>query len=507
MRIRILNIPRNQVSVLVDEQPAGAVEVHKVVCRKILQSFYQDWLNYAARIIAEKNSRPYDETLDIEVKKSLLEFGQSLRGLLLPAELSFAGCRQVIFSTDAEWVRLPLELLPFDSTGNFIGIQLPVLRQIRTIEPVHTSPAKCSGKPQFLLMVNPEGAADVADFTERENQVLQQILGNEAEIRTVHRFSTFAKTLNALLAADYLHYSGHVRKQSLCLQSGALRPKDIAALQLKNLRLVFINGCESAAVHARQGLAAAFLAAGAQNFVGYNYPVSDASAQYAAEVFWQKFRRNRYDRQSNLRLPKALPLSIADISLAVRRALFEKFGAADLAWLGIQFFTAEDEPRTPLFKAAKWGFMAAAAIALLGLGAVFSAGKLVFLHWQEQPKSKEVQARTGSSVFGQPARVKYRDREYQTRPGNPADVFSQPKNRGWPNGLQDRLSGEYASPATTLAERVSAVSPALSAAIADFQTKEHPFYTDEEKEKILEAILDSPVSDAAKIIRIKNEIP
>ncbi len=479
MRIRLIDAALDNVDVIVDEVSQDTIENHKLIPKKLLLAFLDEWLGFVARVLAQKNNRPEDHAFDREVAERLRRYGKTLRTLLFQPSFDCADAHELVFSVDADWARLPFELLPINRvTENFVGLGIPVLRQMRTVS-ARSETAKSTNRARnFLLLANPEGAADIAALTNEEKKSLERISGGKADVRELGKLAVTTQAVEELAHCEYLHYSGHVREQSLRFQDGALFPQDIAAMNLDTMKLAFINGCNSAGEHGQTGLAAAFLTAGVKTYIGYGYPVSDAAALFAAETFWADFLR-RENRSPILKLfYRDRKKSLSAISLSLRRAIFEKFGAAELAWLGMQFFVGPTERKRGESKR----FHAAALLAV-AVAAVFFMQNRVSQPVEKQLKTPPVQT------------VKQHGKK-TTKPPE----FQVPTEPLHEKSLVIATHARH--------EKSPAIqSPVLANLVAEFRASAHPFYTNEDKEDILRDILDAKVSESSKIIRLRNEMP
>ncbi len=237
MHIRLIDAALDNVDIIVDESNPTAVENHKLIPKKLLAGYLDEWLDFVARVNAQKSNRPDDAALDREVAEKLMRFGSTLHALLFQPAFQCKPLRELVFSVDATWARLPFELLPMGKGQyNFAGLQVPVLRQLRSIP--HTLTASNSRKSgqKFLVLANPEGAADIAATTDSERKSLERII-DAKHLHVLGRLASVARTVDELTHCEYLHYSGHVRDQSLHFDGDSLRAQDIASMDLQNLKL------------------------------------------------------------------------------------------------------------------------------------------------------------------------------------------------------------------------------------------------------------------------------
>ncbi|MFZ5631204.1 MAG: CHAT domain-containing protein [Spirochaetota bacterium] len=481
MRIRILNIAPESVDVILDDQISDAVENHKLLPNKLLQEYQDDWLNFFEKVLAEKNSRPSDKAFDQEVSAKLNRYSKTLESLLFPIGFDLSDTKTLVFSVDANWVRLPFELLPtHNNPQDFIGLKVPILRQIRTIKTgaAEANQSKKNGK-RFLLLANPEGSADLTPMTDAEKKSLEGIAGKATQLKALGKLASTAQILEELVHCRYLHYSGHVREQSLQFNQARLKPTDISALNLENMELAFVNGCNSASRH--DGLVQAFLSAGVKNYIGYNHKISDQVALFAADFVWRSFF------QSTGKLKKLSGLfgfenkGLAEVSLLLRQQIFKKFGAAELAWLNIQFFinlerSSKKRSSLRLLPAA----MVSGAVALLAAIIWKTAWNPAKSPGESIP-NKVTESPPTTIRKSKPSKITQPDIAYQ-KPVVP----------------ESRQQRESPPPID---------SPVLADLVASFRKTPHPYYTKEDKERILSEVLHMSVSESAKITRLRNEMP
>jgi CHAT domain-containing protein/tetratricopeptide (TPR) repeat protein len=161
-----------------------------------------------------------------------------------------------------------------------------------------------------VLMVNP--AFDPAEFPG-----LERLPAAAGEVREVARGYTGARLLAgseaarepfqaALLRVGVVHYAGHAvfdegrpERSYLVLASGGgpprLRAAEVAEMDLRGLRLVVLSACETLRGEGRrsggfQGLAGAFLAAGAGGVAGSLWRVDDRRTRVLMVAFHREYR-------------------------------------------------------------------------------------------------------------------------------------------------------------------------------------------------------------------------
>jgi CHAT domain-containing protein len=101
--------------------------------------------------------------------------------------------------------------------------------------------------------------------------------------------------------AAIVHFCGHGQYQAgppggtgLVFRQGLLRPDQVRSFG-RAAPIVFANACQSSAVHvpehlglAWSGLAAAFISAGALNYLGSLWPIEDSGSRDLAEDFYTR---------------------------------------------------------------------------------------------------------------------------------------------------------------------------------------------------------------------------
>jgi CHAT domain-containing protein len=149
--------------------------------------------------------------------------------------------------------------------------------------------------------------------------------------------------LSELVDVQIVHFAGHgvyrdgdPEHSGLIVSDGIISERDLT-ISLAGEPLVFSNACESGilssqaeAGRAWSGLAAAFINAGAVNYLGSLWPVSDELSQRLAETFY----RDVFDKYAT--------------GEALRRARVAAFDRRDSTWAAYVLFGC---PRTRLFTA------------------------------------------------------------------------------------------------------------------------------------------------------------
>ncbi len=201
--------------------------------------------------------------------------------------------------------RIPFEALLADAdhgelcpaTGGGISRRLAVPGA--PVERLFARPP-AAGKLRVALVVNP---TEDLPGTEREAEAIEAILAglrDKIELCTIRRTNATREAVaRELVVADILHYCGHAFYDSpdpddsgLVLSDGKLTLADLRSSR-PNVRLAFVNGCESGRVRGipeeefgTASFAEFFLRGGIESYLGTYWEVSDAgAAQFASTVY------------------------------------------------------------------------------------------------------------------------------------------------------------------------------------------------------------------------------
>lgn len=250
-------------------------------------------------------------TLD-QARAAAHELGEVLYELFLGAEgeahLATLRPTAVLLEVDETILSLPWEMLMLSKRG--AGLDAPFGRVVTT---------RCTTKPtrdplqedptvEVLAIVNP--TSDLAAST-AELDVLRQLEGTRDGVtmrltvldgdRATRRHVEKALTGKAF---DMIHFAGHGRfddrspgHSALSLSDGRLTANEVLALPWASPPyLVFNSACESGRALAGRrlvswrgsgnGLAAGFLSAGCEAYLGHFWPVGDGSAAELTGVFY-----------------------------------------------------------------------------------------------------------------------------------------------------------------------------------------------------------------------------
>jgi hypothetical protein len=220
----------------------------------------------------------------------------------------------LLLDVDETILNLPWELLA--GARGPIAQEVPFGRLVtsRVIPRPGRDPVQEDAAVRILVVANPTGDLPAAEL---EAGAIGLLEGDHAGFRIdvdalVGRKATRAAFRDRLVQGDYdiLHFAGHAHLETdqpdasaLRFADGVLPANEVLALPWKAPPyLVFNSACESgraagghrlvAGDSQANGLAAAFLAAGAHAYAGYFWPVTDTGAELFAGTFYDSLFRS-----------------------------------------------------------------------------------------------------------------------------------------------------------------------------------------------------------------------
>ncbi len=242
--------------------------------------------------------------------------GSLLYDLLLPRDLQRylreTPCSITLTTNDLE---LPWELLcDVQLPNKFLCLERPVARMPMGRaypHPVEQERRRAAAVRFLLIHADPTGDLPAARReVEHIADTLRQRWGDAVQVHILERASADGDHLNAVLrSADYdvIHYAGHARfdiaqpdQSALVLHRGEELTAEKISRLLKGRPLVFLNACETGKTanekkpqavgrflqRPAEGLATAFIYAGALAYVGSLWPIyDDAAAAFAASFY------------------------------------------------------------------------------------------------------------------------------------------------------------------------------------------------------------------------------
>ncbi len=224
------------------------------------------------------------------------------RDLLAPFRDLFANTRRVIVSGGGLADALPWALLPLPGAAAAARVDVASVPSLSTLARLRTRAG--AGAPHGLLVLaNPAGpgGARLAGVERERAWLAARYAGTDA--RTPRDGASVRASLAAMPAAAAIHVAAHVADDAddpwhcgVLLgdprrDDAWVRAPAIAALRLR-ADLVVLAGCSSAQagdnmLTGAQGLATAFVAAGAGTVIGTRWPVSDAATAEFVPSFYR----------------------------------------------------------------------------------------------------------------------------------------------------------------------------------------------------------------------------
>jgi tetratricopeptide (TPR) repeat protein len=212
---------------------------------------------------------------------------------------------------------------------NFIALEHPIGRVLKTKEEARINEFERGKKLRFLMICNPTGDLE---STEKEVNYIESILKQKVVIdRFTGKEATKENILNSLMSGDYdvIHFAGHADSESegeaaLLASDGKLFSSEIKN-SLNGRPYVYLNACgsgreamdeskDSTQVSDTEGLASAFILGGAVGFMGAMWRLPDKSAAEFSVSFYEGLIKNlkvgEACRQARLALTKQNPSDI-----------------------------------------------------------------------------------------------------------------------------------------------------------------------------------------------------
>lgn len=250
----------------------------------------------------------------------VLEFGRRLYATFIGPDgkkiLESIVPTAILFNVDETILNLPWEII--SEEGDAISQRTPFGRLVttRVIPRPARDPLKEDEVVRILAIANP--TLDLA-AGEREIEALRELEGDRGgfkiEVSVLTRDKATRSAFSEKMATggyDILHFSGHgsfnpsaPETSAIRFADGMLSADDILGLKWKAPPyLVFNSACESGRAAGGKrlvsneshgnGLAAAFIAAGASAYAGYFWPVTETGAS----LFTKAFYRTLFEREN-----------------------------------------------------------------------------------------------------------------------------------------------------------------------------------------------------------------
>ena len=466
--IRIISSINDNAELIISDSNSSKVtpvDNKRVIPNKLLYNFYNEWKTFYYQSQQLKNQNPQDANIDEEIVANLQKKGRVLASILLGDEYSHKlfDRSMLIFSVDEKYANLPFEILRIHN--KFICEIVPVLRQIR-YAPLQFSQSK-DKNDSGLLLINPNEAQDVYELTNIEKLSLQKIFKRFSKIKKWKIL--FGKNINEitlleeLYSARLIHFAGHTDINSIPLSNNSkLIAEDISNINLNHIKVVFFNSCYSSIQNTDQNsIAQSFIKAGVKNFIGYNLQIANHVAPVIAEIFWENYFKN-----------KPIEIIIQNIRSAIRK----KYGDGELSWIILNHFgsTKINEKNK---KSNKITLVVISIFILLILASI-----LIIQNYSQSP----------NTIFIEKTIIKKENVVRQIKNNNKPKITFKYEN----NFKIDLQNNE---------KDYNVVDKELIILINKFRSAPHPFYSEKQKNAIIKKLLESPMEDKMKIIKLKSE--
>jgi hypothetical protein len=262
-------------------------EIINPIPKARFEEFRESWRSLIVRVQTLSSTeflRSSDELSDLLNKKSNL-----LSQMIGWDPLSFL--TKLIIISDSGIPELPFEILPYKS-GYLVDYVL-IIRNVRRY-------GKQLGHKiaeQILYVKHSESKNILKYSLSREEVNLTKVLQKLKSPLLVLKDRTMRPTrfLEELLVSKYFIYCGHLDPANIPFSTEApISSKEIAKMDLTQLKLVFLNGCSGfQTIDETFSLAQGFLTAGAEFIIGFSEPVKTVDAETASVLFWTKFIETR----------------------------------------------------------------------------------------------------------------------------------------------------------------------------------------------------------------------
>lgn len=310
--IRILNSLDDEVEISWQSSPA--IENYRKLSKNLLGNFLESWETflYKNSIANEQyyNASYHIRSQDFLVReltqKSItlcsLLFGKFWKkGIILPNDLN--SIQSFRFITEVDWTGIPFEVLSLkEEEFSPISMHYPVRRSIRS-QNLSKSGKKGKG---ILYWLQESNSNKINESVNLERVSLEKYWEEEGQefFTYIGRSYPTNHLIELLNQNEFLYFAGHTEPDYLPLQNnGKFFWKELANLDLSNLRMVFFNSCYSSIQNSKSsGLVTNLLEAGVANFIGFSNVIDTKKAEEISLRFWQLFLRNKSLDKSILEL-------------------------------------------------------------------------------------------------------------------------------------------------------------------------------------------------------------
>lgn len=280
--------------------------------------------------------------------------GTELTRLLFDQDSISLGPGEVFnFISDPQLVTLPVEIISCDD--GLLADKAPILRSLKTLGEGRQSQS-IVGNDQMLVLRDSTEQPEMR--SEPESVDIFAALKSSrisAEFLLADRIR-LDDVRGRLQSISFFHYAGHASAEQIHLwKSEKLTAGSLEGLNLSNIKVVFINSCDSTKTSNRgKELGQAFISAGAKTYIGYALPISAEQAHFIGREFWRNYRK----------------LTLPYVALhQARAAARNRFGSKDLGWLTLHCYASGNEigkTQNTIWRGRYYLLSASVALLLMG---------------------------------------------------------------------------------------------------------------------------------------------
>ena len=463
------------------------LDTKRIVANSILASFYNDWVSFVSQARQLKSLQPKNPAIDDEIMRTLVKKGAALASILFGADLPenlFMGRKSLLFSVDPAYANIPFELIEYRES--FIVDSFHVLRQIRDQDARLQRPRNRADKKLFIMN---SAHSSLLDNVLKEKEIVAS--GKEWSVIDCAHISE-SRFIEEIHDCRFIHFAGHTDADGIPFAHGKKIPaSSISRLNLGNVDTVFFNSCFSSHQNPKMdSLAQAFVKAGVKNYIGYSLPVRNDIAAEAAALFWKSESRS-------------IPIHRAIARM--RTELKSAFGEGDLTWVILNYSGTLDGSSSSKLHSSlfRTGIFIGALLLLCSIG-LLSFRFLSMNHFAGEKSVPVVPPARNQTRPQADVRSPGKSRSEEAAPGIDSHSTADPR----PAALHENQASETLRNSGSDLERKideKIRNQGLRKLMLDFLQTSHPFYSKDQKERFVDNLIDAPMKDSVKIMKLNGE--
>lgn len=432
-----------------DEPNHKLTSVEKVChfSEELLEEFLKDWSSLLHRVLTLPPNRiEFLEKLNL--KSANLE-----RVLFGKTELPWSKLPQSIpiqIFTDPKYSNIPIEILK--SNQKFLFENKHFSRGIRT-DVIQNYPSK-KIKPKFLIVSNPI-VPSIKDSIKMEVNKISGFIPKKWNLKILKESQiSELKFLEEVSSANYIHYVGHSDPFGIPLLSGKkISSSSIERQNLSQLKISFLNSCYSGLEsEGFSSLTTAFIKAGCEEVVGFLNPVETNTAQLIGANFWKKFQKSK---------------NVQKTIFTLKSELFASDSLGMLAAISLVHFQKSKKESSKILLSFFYLFLISMSIFLFSYQLKKDSKSKNQLQNEETKKKSETL-------------IENKKRKVETQENSKTSLLER--------------------------EILNLENPTLKKQIYLFLHTAHPFLDQEQKENIVEEVLNSSEDEEVRLMNFKNKI-